>query len=124
MPLSRRMATFNLRFTNHLTRHIASWAPGFALLEHVGRRSGRLYQTPVKVIKAQGRYIVALTYGESDWLKNVMATGTCVIRTGRRRIQVAEPALFRDPIRHLVPIPARWILKLVDVDHFITLRSV
>jgi deazaflavin-dependent oxidoreductase (nitroreductase family) len=124
MPLSRRMAKFNRRFTNHLTQHIAGWAPGFALLEHVGRRSGRLYQTPVNVIKSQGRYIFALTYGESEWVKNVMATGTCVIRTRRRRIPLTEPERFRDPSRHLVPIPARWILKVVDVDDFIALRPV
>ena len=57
MPFSRRMAEFNQHFTNHVTRHIASWAPGFALLEHVGRRSGVLYETPVNVFRAEGRYL-------------------------------------------------------------------
>lgn len=122
MPLSRRMARFNRRFTNHLTRHFASWAPGFALLEHVGRRSGRLYETPVNVFRAQGRYVFALTYGESEWVKNVLAAGGCAIRTRRRTIELAEPERFRDPSRHLVPIPARWILKLADVDDFVALR--
>ena len=124
MPLSRRVAKFNLRFTNHLTRRIAGWAPGFAILEHVGRHSGRLYETPVNVIKGQGRYIFALTYGESEWVKNVMASGACVIQTRRRRIRLAEPERFRDASRHIVPIPARWILNLVDVDDFLALRPV
>ncbi len=124
MPLSRRMAKFNQRFTNHVTRHIASWAPGFALLEHVGRHSGLLYETPVNVFRAQGRYLFALTYGDSEWVKNELAAGGCVIRTRRRRIDLAEPERFRDPTRHLVPIPARRILKLVDVDDFVTLRPI
>jgi deazaflavin-dependent oxidoreductase (nitroreductase family) len=123
MPLSRKMARFNQRFTNHVTRHIAGWVPGFALLEHVGRRSGRLYETPVNVFRAQEHHLLALTYGHSDWVKNVLAAGRCVIRTRRRRIDLVEPERFRDPTRHLVPIPARWILKLVDVDEFISLRS-
>ena len=37
MPLSRRVAHFNRRVTNRLTRHIAWWAPGFAIVTHVGR---------------------------------------------------------------------------------------
>jgi deazaflavin-dependent oxidoreductase (nitroreductase family) len=122
MPLSRRMAKFNRRLTNHLTCHIANWAPGFALIEHVGRRSGRVYRTPVNVIKGQGRYIFALTYGDSEWVKNVMANGGCVIETRRHRIQLAKPERFRDPSRHFVPVPARWVLKLVDVEDFVALR--
>jgi deazaflavin-dependent oxidoreductase (nitroreductase family) len=118
------MARFNRRFTNRVTRHIAGWAPGFALVEHVGRRSGRFYETPVNVFRAQGRYVLALTYGDSEWVKNVLAAGRCVIRTRLRRIDLAEPKRFRDPTGHLVPIPARWILKLVDVDDFVSFRPV
>ena len=122
MPLSRQMARFNKRFTNRFTRHIASWAPGFALLEHVGRRSGRPYETPVNVFRAENQYLFALTYGDSEWVRNVLAAGKCVIRTRGHRISLVEPERFRDPTRHLVPIPARWILKVVDVDDFVTLR--
>jgi deazaflavin-dependent oxidoreductase (nitroreductase family) len=124
MPLSRRMARFNHRVTNRLARHIAGWAPGFALLEHVGRRSGRIYETPVNVFRIQGRYVFALTYGDSDWVKNVLTAGRCVIRTHRRRVELAEPDRFRDPGRQLVPVPARWILGISDVDEFIAFRPV
>jgi deazaflavin-dependent oxidoreductase (nitroreductase family) len=118
------MARFNRRYTNQITRRIAGWAPGFALLEHVGRRSGRLYETPVNVFKTQGRYVMALTYGDSDWVRNVLAAGTCVIRSRRRRIELADPERIHDPSRRLAPTPARWMLKLVDVDEFIALRPV
>jgi deazaflavin-dependent oxidoreductase (nitroreductase family) len=117
------MARFNRRYTNRVTRHLAGWAPGFGLLEHVGRRSGRRYETPVNVFRTQERYVIALTYGESDWVRNVLAAGTCVIRSHRRRVELAEPERLRDPSRRLVPIPVRWMLKLVDVDEFIALRS-
>jgi deazaflavin-dependent oxidoreductase (nitroreductase family) len=122
MPLSRQLAVFNRRITNHVTHHIAGWAPGFALLEHVGRRSGRRYETPVNVFRVDGRYVFALTYGESEWVKNVLAEGTCAIRTRRRRIDLVEPERWHDPTRHLVPILARWILRVIDVDDFVALR--
>jgi deazaflavin-dependent oxidoreductase (nitroreductase family) len=118
------MARFNQRYTNRLTRHIAGWAPGFALLEHVGRRSGRVYETPVNVFNLREKYMFALTYGESEWVKNVLAARSCAIRTRGRRIELGEPERFRDPSRHLVPVPARWILGLVDVDDFVVLRPI
>lgn len=124
MPLSRRMAELNQRYTNQLLRHIAGWAPGFALLEHVGRRSGRIYETPINVFQVQENYVFALTYGESEWVKNVLDARRCAIRTRRHRIELGEPERFHDASRRLVPIPARWILKLVDVDDFVILRPV
>jgi hypothetical protein len=62
MPLSREMADFR-RFTNRVTRRLAGWAPGFALIEPVGRRSGRRCQTPVNVFRNDGQGVVALTDG-------------------------------------------------------------
>jgi deazaflavin-dependent oxidoreductase (nitroreductase family) len=122
MPLSRKMARFNLRFTNRVTRHIACWAPGFALLHHVGRHSGHQYETPVNVFSADDRYVFALTYGESEWVKNVLTNGSCTVCTRRRQIELVLPERLHDPSHHLVPIPARWILRIVDVDDFLILQ--
>jgi hypothetical protein len=63
MPLSREMAAFNRRCTNRVTGHLAGWVPGSAPIKHVGRRSGRRYQTPVNVFGNNGRNVVALTHG-------------------------------------------------------------
>jgi deazaflavin-dependent oxidoreductase (nitroreductase family) len=113
------MAAFNKKVTNRITRHIAGWAPGFAIVSHVGRHSGRSYETPVNVFKRDGGYLFALTYGEGEWVRNVLAAGTCQIRTRRTTIALAEPALYDDPSRQGIPIPARWILRAVDVDQFL-----
>jgi deazaflavin-dependent oxidoreductase (nitroreductase family) len=122
MPLSRRIARFNRRVTNRLTRHVAGWMPGFAIVIHVGRRSGRTYETPVNVLRDESRYVFALTYGpESDWVRNVLAAGGCRIRTRRRTVELRDPQRFGDPSRRLVPPPARWILGLIDVDQFLAL---
>jgi deazaflavin-dependent oxidoreductase (nitroreductase family) len=98
--------------------------PGFAIVIHVGRRSGRTYETPVNVFRRDGRYVFALTYGEeSDWVRNVLAAGGCRIRTRGRTIELRDPRRFSDPSRQVVPRPARWILGLIHVHEFLALHD-
>ena len=37
-------------------------------------------------------------------------------------MRLVAPELFTDPTRRPVPIPARWILGLIDVEEFLALR--
>jgi deazaflavin-dependent oxidoreductase (nitroreductase family) len=51
-----------------------------SIVRHVGRRSGRTYETPVVAVKDEDRFFVALPYGQrTDWLQNVLAKGDAVI---------------------------------------------
>jgi deazaflavin-dependent oxidoreductase (nitroreductase family) len=85
VALHKRLARFNRRVTNRITGPVAKWLPGFGVITHTGRRSKRRYRTPVNVFAAPGGYVVALTYGaDSDWVKNVLASGGCELdRRGR-----------------------------------------
>ena len=122
MPLSKRLARFNKRVTNRVTRHVAGWLPGFAIATHTGRRSGRVYHTPVNVFRDGDRYVFALTYGaDADWVRNVVGAGRCEIETRRKTIELFKPDLVTDPTRHLIPIPPRWILRLANVNEFLVL---
>ena len=124
MPLPRRLAAFNARVTNRVTRPFAAWLPGFAVVEHVGRRSGRLYRTPVNLFRDGERYVIALTYGRrSEWVQNVLAAGGCAVRTRGRRIAVRSPEVFVDEARRVVPAPVRRVLGLVDVTEFLALAG-
>jgi len=109
--------------TNHLTIRIAGWMPGFAIVSHVGRRSGRRYRTPVNVFRDGERYVFALTYGaETDWVRNVVAAHGCEVETRGQTVELRDPRRFSDPSRSQIPIPARWILALLRVHEFIALR--
>ena len=71
---NRWVAAFNLAVTNRITGLFAARLPGFGILTHVGRKSGRVYRTPVNVFRTSEGFLIALTYGrESEWVKNVMA---------------------------------------------------
>jgi deazaflavin-dependent oxidoreductase (nitroreductase family) len=111
--------------TNPVARRVAGRLPGFAIVTHVGRRSGRTYRTPVNLFRADGRYVIALTYGsESQWVRNVLAAGECEVETRGERIHLVGPELVHDPGRALVPAPVRSVLSVLDVDDFMVLANV
>lgn len=76
MQLPQRLARFNRHVTNPIQRMWAGRAPGFGILEHVGRKSGRTYRTPLTVFNTDEGFVILLTYGpDRDWLKNITAAG-------------------------------------------------
>jgi deazaflavin-dependent oxidoreductase (nitroreductase family) len=83
--LPRALARFNRAVTNPV-QGVYAWAlPPWVVICHRGRRSGRLYRTPV-VARKQGRTLaIAVLYGEeSDWTRNLLAAGGGqVVRAGR-----------------------------------------
>jgi deazaflavin-dependent oxidoreductase (nitroreductase family) len=63
-----------------------------SVVEHVGRRSGRAYATPVGATDVGGDLVVMLPYGSTaDWVRNVRAAGGAVIRYDGRRVTVGAP---------------------------------
>jgi deazaflavin-dependent oxidoreductase (nitroreductase family) len=121
--LARRIARFNKRFTNRLTGPLAPYLPGFGVVTHTGRRSGRTYQTPVNVFSRDDTFIFALTYGrDSQWVKNVLAAGGCELTTRGRRHRLTHPEVFRDERQRAAAPIARPILRLVGANDFLRLR--
>ena len=50
-----------------------------------GRRSGKLYSTPVDVLVHRGRRFLVAGRGETQWVRNARASGQVTLRRGRRR---------------------------------------
>ena len=124
MPIPRIVRQWNKAGLNRVTKHIAPWAPGLGVVIHRGRRSGRLYQTPVNVFAATDGYVFALTYGpDTDWVKNVLAACGCELRTRGRTVRLVAPQLFHDESRHDVRPVERQVLRFIGVDDFLTLTT-
>jgi len=120
MPIPMAVARFNRSVTNRILGPVAGRLPGFGIVVHRGRTSGREYRTPVNVFRRRGGFAIALTYGpESQWVQNVLAAGGCQIETGGRRYTVTHARLVRDPSRRGVPPLVRAVLGLADVEHFL-----
>jgi deazaflavin-dependent oxidoreductase (nitroreductase family) len=123
MPLPKGLARFNRVVTNRITGPFAARLPGFAIVTHVGRRSGREYSNPVNLFRSGDRYVIALTYGaDSQWVRNVLAAGETDVVTRGRSIHLIEPEVVHDERQSLVPPPVRPILRAATVTDFMLLR--
>jgi deazaflavin-dependent oxidoreductase (nitroreductase family) len=118
----RWLAKINIAFTNRITSLFAGWLPGFGILTHVGRKSGKVYRTPINVFRASNGFIIALTYSsQSEWVKNVLAAGGCELKTRRKKYQLSAPKVVRDPSRKRFPFPVRLVLKTVGASEYMEL---
>src|SRR5688500_20192792 len=116
-PRLRFIRPFTVKVVNPITRRFAGSAPGFALLTHVGRKSGRTYRTPINVFRRGDHYVFALTYGsDGQWLKNIFAAGSVEMRTRGRDIRLVEPELIVEPELRLMRLPLRNAHKLDGLD--------
>jgi deazaflavin-dependent oxidoreductase (nitroreductase family) len=122
LPAPRSIARFNRRFTNRLFLRVAGHLPGFAIVSHVGRKSGRTYRTPVNAFRANDGYIIALTYGsESDWVRNVLAAGSCQLQTRGRQVHLSNPHINTDQSKGWAPLPVKLILDLTHTPQYMQL---
>lgn len=124
MVLPPRLARVNRSVTNRLVRPVAERAPGFGVVVHRGRRSGRTYRTPVNVFPTASGYSITLTYGaRADWVRNVQEAGGCDLVTRGRRHRLQAPVVVRDDRRSDVPVVLRPVLRAIGVEEFLRLRS-
>ncbi len=93
MGFRRRLARFNRLVTNPIQGTWAWLVPPWAVVIHRGRRTGRVYRTPVIASVRNRRLRVMILYGEqSDWVRNVLAGGGQVVRRGRT-YPLLEPSI-------------------------------
>ena len=89
-----------LRLFTRATRPLAlrsagKQGSGTSVVRHVGRRSGRTYETPVVAVQHDDRFLIALPYGErTDWLKNVLDSGSAAIVTNGHTYEVDRPEVI------------------------------
>ena len=71
------------------------------LLEVFGRKSGKLYTTPVDPLDLQGKLFLVAPRGRTQWVRNAEAAGEIVLRRGslRRKFRLrAIPESEKPPI--------------------------
>jgi deazaflavin-dependent oxidoreductase (nitroreductase family) len=120
----RRLAAFHRAVTNRITIRFVGRLPGFGIVTSVGRKSGKLYRTPVNVFREPDGFLIALTYGpDSGWVKNVLAADGCELETRGVRYQLSSPIVIHDPSRRRFPPLVRVILRLIAAYDFLQLQT-
>jgi deazaflavin-dependent oxidoreductase (nitroreductase family) len=75
------------------------------VVKHIGRKSGRPYETPVIAHAVGDGFIIALPYGDDvDWCRNILAADGCTITRGGVEHRVDAPQIL-DPSRALPELP-------------------
>jgi deazaflavin-dependent oxidoreductase (nitroreductase family) len=119
----RFMRPFTTGILNPFTRLFVHRVPGFGIISHRGRKSGRIHRTPMNVFRDGDAYLFALTYGSDvQWVKNVLAAGEADLRIGDATIHLTHPELFVDPERRRMPQPVRTMLGVMRVSEFLRMR--
>ena len=91
MRVPRAVAKFNKRVTNPLAVRFGGWAPLNGTLEHVGRKSGKTYRTPLNIFDTADGFVVPIGYGlESHWVQNALAGGPLTVHKAGRTVPVAS----------------------------------
>lgn len=84
-----------------------------SVIRHEGRRSGRSYSTPVAAEPTSDGFVIALVYGaNTDWLKNVLASGSATIEHEGRVYPVDRPEI----------VPTEGVEDAFDPKELRTLR--
>ncbi|WP_280270080.1 nitroreductase family deazaflavin-dependent oxidoreductase [Nocardia wallacei] len=87
----RWLGRLGAQYMNPVMRRVAPSLPGYAVIEHVGRKSGRRYETPVNIFRKGGAVAVVLVHGETQWARNVVAAGQASLRCRGGTVTVRNP---------------------------------
>jgi deazaflavin-dependent oxidoreductase (nitroreductase family) len=107
---------------NPITLRLARSGRGpFSIVKHVGRKSGRHFETPIIVQPTDGGFMVELTYGPNvDWYRNVVAANGCTIcyRAKDYLVNDIEPVDVATGIAAFSPLQRR-LLTAIHRTHFV-----
>ena len=124
VTMADRLARFNRSVANPIVRTVAGrrWSP-VAIVQHRGRSTGRAYRTPVIAFRTSHGFVISLPYGvQRDWVRNVLAAGTCTVERGGRQIQATEPGVMAGASgRRELPLLVRAGLRVGRINNVLRL---
>lgn len=118
MLLARQRAEFNRKYVNRLVEPLAGFLPLWSAVDHVGRRSGKDYRTPVTAFPTVDGVAVLLPYGTgTDWVRNLQASGSGRVQIEGRSLLVTDPRVV--PLSEALAVvkgPWRQVLRVAPVE--------
>ncbi|MFB9646760.1 nitroreductase family deazaflavin-dependent oxidoreductase [Microbacterium terregens] len=112
------------RTLNPLAVRLAKRGRGpFSLIRHIGRKSGRTFETPVILADSSNGLVAELTYGDQvNWYRNIVRGGGQIVHRGRTyRILSVEPLPAADGLAAYGPLRST-ILRLLRRREFRLIR--
>jgi hypothetical protein len=119
-----RVRAFNRRRLNPRALGLAG-QPGvyFHALRHVGRRSGRVYLTPLEALPIGDAFVIPMTYGlRADWARNTLAAGGATLLREGQTLALTRPRIVRlRDVGAALPVVERLGLRALGVTELLWL---
>ncbi len=124
-PVLDAVRRMNRSVTNpRVMRSAGSTEAPTAVIRHVGRTSGRAYETPVDVVVTDDGFLIALPYGtRADWVRNVLSAGSATIVHRGEDVAVDAPGITAtSDVAHQLPRRTLRTLRLFGVTECLRVR--
>jgi deazaflavin-dependent oxidoreductase (nitroreductase family) len=103
---------FQIKYINPMLRPLSKRLPGFAVIKHRGRTSGKGYETIVTAYRKGSVLAIGLAHGKTNWVKNVLAAGDADIHVGRKELHLVNPRVLpAGTVDHTLPRMAQIVAK-------------
>jgi deazaflavin-dependent oxidoreductase (nitroreductase family) len=99
------------------------WFPLWAIVHHVGRTSGRPYAFPIASLRTDDGFFIPIPFGDAtQWVRNVLAAGSCTLRwRGRDHLVVNPRVVDWSEAKPFVNPVLRAIIPLIGIRSFLRL---
>ncbi|HKW72592.1 MAG TPA: MFS transporter, partial [Candidatus Dormibacteraeota bacterium] len=126
-PRARTAVRLAARIVNPLVLLIAGrrWNPIIGILHHRGRRTGRMYASPLGMRPTSTGFVVPLTFSDhAAWYRNVLAAGEAEITYagGRHRVTAPQVIDFANAAPAF-PRYERIQFELIGISQFLRLTT-
>lgn len=104
------------RLVNRIMKTALGWGIGpkeMVILTVKGRKSGKLFSTPVSLVEENGQRWLVSPYGEVGWVRNARAAGEVTIRRGRK-IEVLKITELSDP-QQSAPVLKKYVFQVAPI---------
>ena len=125
MHIPRFMRNVNRVLTNPILGTVAWLVPPLAVVHHVGRKTGRVYRTPVVAFRSDAGVVIPMTYGRDvDWARNVVRANGCELERMGRRVALRDPRIVGfDHAKRRLPAALRPFFRAADFPGYVLLDA-
>jgi deazaflavin-dependent oxidoreductase (nitroreductase family) len=125
-PRARRIVRFVAAFVNPIVLLLAGrwFMPVVGILRHRGRRSGRMYATPIAMRPLGDGFVIPRTFGDNAaWYLNIKAAGNATVKYLGRTYELIDPQVV--DFATAKPASPRYELlqfRLIGINEYLRLR--
>jgi deazaflavin-dependent oxidoreductase (nitroreductase family) len=125
-PRARRIVRYVAALVNPIVLLFAGrrWMPVVGILRHRGRRSGRMYATPIGMRPLGDSFVIPRTFSDNAaWYLNIKAAGRATVKYLGRTYELVDPEVVDfATARPAFPRYELLQFRLIGINEYLRLR--